>query len=180
MNTACYRGVPLIGFAAYSGSGKTTLLKRLLPAVIACGLRPAVIKHAHHEFDIDYPGKDSYELRKAGAGQVVVGSANRWAKIVERRADSEPTLAELLAHLSLAATDIIFVEGFRHEFFPKIEIQRDGVERVPFHPGDPDIVALVSDGPVPAGNDLPRFRRDDIGGLATFITTYCERAKATR
>ena len=123
MKTLRYRGVPVIGFAGYSGSGKTTLISRLIPELQQRGLRPAVVKHAHHEFDIDTPGKDSYEIRKAGATQIIVGSAHRWALITETDNTAEADLLTFLAQLNLSGTDIILVEGFRDIAFPKIELR---------------------------------------------------------
>ncbi len=115
---------PVLGFSAYSGTGKTSLLVKLLPLMKLQGLRIAMIKHAHHDFDIDKPGKDSFELRKAGAGQVLVSSAIRSALITEYEIQVEPELNDLINRLDLNNTDLILVEGYRHLPFPKIELHR--------------------------------------------------------
>ena len=126
MNTLCYRGIPVIGFAAYSGVGKTTVLKNLIPILNENGIRASVVKHTHHKFDIDRPGKDSYELRKSGATQIVVGSKYRRAMIMETpELVDEPQLIDFLTHVDTNAVDVILVEGFRHVDYPKIEINRD-------------------------------------------------------
>ncbi|MFL6712642.1 MAG: molybdopterin-guanine dinucleotide biosynthesis protein B, partial [Sulfurifustis sp.] len=112
---------PILGIAAYSGTGKTTLLRKILPQLRGRGLRVAVVKHAHHSFDTDVPGKDSYELRKAGAVQMLVASRHRWALITETGDANEPRLDELLGQLDQSNLDLILVEGFKAEAFPKIE-----------------------------------------------------------
>ena len=123
LKTFLYRGVPVLGFSAYSGSGKTTLIRKLIPKLIERGKRPAIIKHTHHAFDIDYPGKDSYELRKAGANQILVGSGQRWAMVVEAPSNDEPQLADFLQKI-----DVILVEGFREVQFTKIEMHRSKLQ----------------------------------------------------
>ncbi|MCU7837389.1 MAG: molybdopterin-guanine dinucleotide biosynthesis protein B [gamma proteobacterium symbiont of Taylorina sp.] len=146
-----YKNIPLLGFAAYSGTGKTTLLEQLIPELNQADIQVALIKHTHHEkFDIDQPGKDSYRLRKAGAHQVLVASAKRWALMVEQPSDQfenkpEPDLSQLLPHLDLDKTDLILVEGFKHEAISKIELHRPALEKPLLHPHDPDIVAIASD-----------------------------------
>src|SRR3990172_697023 len=112
----------MIGFAAWSGTGKTTLLKKLLPLLRKRGLRVGVVKHAHHDFDIDVPGKDSYELRKAGATHVLVGSRKRWALVVEAGLEEDPSLATLLSHLATDDIDLILVEGLKPERIPNIHL----------------------------------------------------------
>jgi molybdopterin-guanine dinucleotide biosynthesis protein MobB len=123
-----FHDIPLLGFAAYSGTGKTTLLEQLIPELNQANIRVAMVKHTHHEkFDIDKPGKDSYRLRKAGAEQMLVASAKRWALMVEHPAQAtlnEPDLFELLPHLDLSKADLILVEGFKHENISKIELHR--------------------------------------------------------
>jgi len=123
LKTFLYRGVPVLGFSAYSGSGKTTLIRKLIPKLIERGKRPAIIKHTHHAFDIDYPGKDSYELRMAGANQILVGSGQRWAMVVEAPSNDEPQLADFLQKI-----DVILVEGFREVQFTKIEMHRSKLQ----------------------------------------------------
>jgi molybdopterin-guanine dinucleotide biosynthesis protein MobB len=178
MKTYLYRGVPVLGFAAYSGTGKTTLLKRLLPRLIELGRRPAIVKHAHHNFDIDYPGKDSYELRKAGANQVLVGSNQRWAMVVETPTLGEAQLANFLARLELTHTDIILVEGFRDERFPKIEIQRTSLKQPLFYPHDDSVIAIATDAIANHKSSVPVIELADIECLADFIMEYCDEALA--
>lgn len=137
---------PVLGFVAYSGTGKTTLLEKLIPVLSARGIRIALLKHAHHDFDIDKPGKDSYRLRQAGAGQVMIASHKRWALITENPLeDDEPRLGELVKHFNPERIDLLLVEGFKHESFPKIELQRSELAKPAIYPNDPDIIALASD-----------------------------------
>ncbi len=164
--------VPILGFAAFSGTGKTTLLVNLLPRLTARGLRIGMVKHAHHTFEVDKPGKDSYELRKAGARQMLVASSLRWALMVDHEDPEEPRLDELLRHLDQTRLDLILVEGFKHEAFPKIELCRSGLEHPPLFPDDPDIVAVASDGEPPAATTLPTLDLNDPGAIADFI---CDR-----
>ncbi|MDH3315698.1 MAG: molybdopterin-guanine dinucleotide biosynthesis protein MobB [Gammaproteobacteria bacterium] len=147
--------VPIVGFAAYSGTGKTTLLKKLLPLLKARGVRVGMVKHAHHTFDVDQPGKDSYELRKAGAAQMLIASRTRWALMVERPREKDPQLDEVLLELDQAALDLILVEGFKQERFPKIELRRSGLRGKPFYPDDDSIVAVASDDPTSLDTELP-------------------------
>jgi molybdopterin-guanine dinucleotide biosynthesis protein MobB len=179
MKTLRYRGVPVIGFAGYSGSGKTTVIRDLIPALKEKGVRPSVIKHAHHDFDIDYPGKDSYELRKAGAGQIIVGSAHRWAMITESGDGREPDLTEFLAQLNLLSTDVILVEGFRDISFPKIEIFRTSEARSPFYKHDAYIIAIVSDAALPGDSEIPVFGPENSADLADFVVDYCQATTAS-
>jgi molybdopterin-guanine dinucleotide biosynthesis protein MobB len=140
---------PILGFVAYSGTGKTTLLEQLIPLLRGRGMRVALLKHAHHDFDIDIPGKDSYRLRQAGATQVMIASKWRWALINENRVQGdEPRLAKLLEHLDPEQFDLLLVEGFKHEAYPKIELQRKVLGKPAIYPDDPDIFALACDVPV--------------------------------
>lgn len=136
---------PVLGFAAISGTGKTTLLVQVIPLLKQQGLRLGMVKHAHHSFDIDQPDKDSYELRHAGAQSMLVGSRRRWALMVETPEAEEPTLATLLEHLPTAQLDLILVEGFKHERFPKIELHRQRASRNWLYPDDPSIIAVATD-----------------------------------
>ncbi len=144
-----YQGIPLLGFAAFSGTGKTTLLEQLIPELNHANIRVAMVKHTHHEkFDIDKPGKDSYRLRKAGAEQMLVASANRWALMVEHpeqdKAD-EPDLFSLLPKLDLAKIDLVLVEGFKHEIINKIELHRPALGNPLLYPNDSSIIAVATD-----------------------------------
>ena len=136
----------LLGFTGWSGSGKTVLLTALLPLFIARGLSVSTVKHAHHGFDLDQPGKDSWRHRQAGAREVLIGSARRWALMHEIEGP-EPELPELLARLS--PVDLVLVEGFKANPHPKIEVFRPDLGREPLWPGREDIVAVASDGALP-------------------------------
>jgi molybdopterin-guanine dinucleotide biosynthesis protein B len=138
---------PVLGFAAFSGTGKTTLLRQLVPLLRQQGLRLGLIKHAHHRFDVDQPGKDSYELRHAGAERVLIGSRRRWALMVETPEAAEPRLADLLPHMDASKLDLILVEGFKHERFPKIELHRRATTQAWLYPQDSSIIAVATDAP---------------------------------
>ncbi len=140
--------VPVLGFAAYSGTGKTTLLVQLIPLLKQEGIRVALIKHAHHEFDIDVPGKDSYELRKAGADQVLIASSTRRALIKENVSGKEPKLEDMIKELDLGDVDLVLVEGFRHLPFPKIELHRPCLNRKLIFPEDSNVIAVATDSPI--------------------------------
>jgi molybdopterin-guanine dinucleotide biosynthesis protein B len=165
---------PLLGICAFSGTGKTTLLRRLIPLLRAHGLRTGLIKHAHHEFDLDYPGKDSYELRKAGADQVVVASRNRIAWVCELgESRSEPQLDEALAPLAPEHLDLVLVEGFKRAAIPKLELHRPALGRPPIFPGDPWVIAVASDRPLDTGRDgPPRLDLNQPQEIAAFIVDY--------
>jgi molybdopterin-guanine dinucleotide biosynthesis protein B len=140
--------VPIIGISAYSGSGKTTLLPQLIPMFTAAGIRVGVVKHTHHSFDIDHPGKDSFRLREAGAGQVLLGSRHRLALLREHEAQQpDPSLDEMLAVLDQTCLDLILVEGFKHEQFPKLELNRSATGKPLIFPDDPSIIGLITDAP---------------------------------
>ena len=156
----------VIGIAGWSGAGKTTLLAKLIPRLTARGVRVSTVKHAHHAFDVDQPGKDSHTHRMAGATEVLVSSANRWALVHELRGTAEPTLGDLLA--KLAPVDLVIVEGFKHGTHPKLEIFRAGVGKPPLHPDDPHIVAVASDAPVPDAR-VPVVGLDDVDAIADLM-----------
>lgn len=137
--------IPLIGFAAFSGTGKTTLLTGLIPILNQKGLRIGLIKHGHHNFDIDIPGKDSFRLREAGASPVMIISRHRRAMITEINPEQEPRLDDQLKLFDQSALDLILVEGFKAESFPKIELHRSGLNNPLLYPNDPDIIAIASD-----------------------------------
>src|SRR6266540_1346597 len=133
----------IIGFAGWSGAGKTTLLANVMPRILSRGLRVSTVKHAHHSFDVDRPGKDSHTHRMAGATEVLVSSASRWALVHELRGAAEPSLGALLAKLS--PVDLVLVEGFKRGDHPKVEVYRSSIGKPLLHPGDPHIVAIISD-----------------------------------
>ncbi|QFR32327.1 molybdopterin-guanine dinucleotide biosynthesis protein B [Ancylobacter sp. TS-1] len=159
----------LIGFAGWSGSGKTTLLARLIPVLVGRGHRVSTIKHAHHEFDVDKPGKDSHTHRVVGANEVLVSSANRWALMHELRGTPEPDLPELVAHLS--PVDLVLVEGFKRDHHPKLEIHRAEVGKPFLHPDDPYIVGIASDHALPE-SPLPVIDLGDIEAIADFVDQH--------
>jgi molybdopterin-guanine dinucleotide biosynthesis protein B len=149
----------VIGLAGWSGAGKTTLLVKAIPRLTARGLRVSTLKHAHHSFDVDQPGKDSYEHRAAGATEVLVGASSRWALVHELRSEDEPGLRTLLKRLS--PVDLVVIEGYKREPHPKLEVFRAAVGKPLLHPGDPHIVAIAADGPLPAAT-VPVIPLDDI------------------
>jgi len=158
--------VRLIGLAGWSGSGKTTLLAKLLPVLIARGRVVSTLKHAHHAFDVDQPGKDSHTHRLAGAHEVLVSSARRWALMHELRDEREPTLAELVPYLS--PVDLVIVEGFKTETHAKLEVHRSAVDKPLLYPNDPNIVAIASDVKL-AHALLPSADLDDIEAIADLV-----------
>ncbi|RVU34966.1 molybdopterin-guanine dinucleotide biosynthesis protein B [Hwanghaeella grinnelliae] len=156
----------VFGITGWSGSGKTTLMKALIPNLTARGLRVSTIKHAHHRFDVDKPGKDSYEHRAAGATEVMIGSANRWALMHELRDDPEPRLDDLIARMT--PVDLLLVEGFKTEAHTKLEVYRAAIGKTMLWKDDPRIVAVASDADVP-GLALPRLDLSDIPSIGDFI-----------
>jgi molybdopterin-guanine dinucleotide biosynthesis adapter protein len=159
----------IIGLAGWSGSGKTTLLAKVIPRLVVRGLRVSTLKHAHHAFDVDQPGKDSHTHRMAGATEVLVSSANRWALVHELRGDAELTLAALLGRLS--PVDLVLVEGYKREPHPKLEVHRASLGKPLIHPDDPAIVAVASDQPLPAAR-VPVIDLDDVEGIAEFLIRH--------
>jgi molybdopterin-guanine dinucleotide biosynthesis protein B len=158
----------IIGLAGWSGSGKTTLLGKLIPRLVARGLSVSTIKHAHHAFDVDQPGKDSHSHRMAGASEVLVCSANRWALVHELRGAAEPPLRELLG--KLAAVDLVIVEGYKREPHPKLEVHRAAVGKPLLHHDDPHIVAIASDQALSA--PLPVVALDDVPAIAEIVLRH--------
>lgn len=156
----------VIGLAGWSGAGKTTLLARLIPELVGRGLRVSTVKHAHHEFDVDTPGKDSWTHRQAGASEVLVASARRWALMHELRDEAEPGLAALLIRLGPA--DIVLVEGFKRAALPRIEVHRAANARPALHPDDPGIVAVAADVPFPKAR-VPVVPLDDVAAIARIV-----------
>ena len=155
----------VIGLAGWSGAGKTTLLTRAIPHLLKDGLRVSVIKHAHHQFDVDVPGKDSWRHREAGAAEVLVASSNRWALMHELRGAEEPRLPELLSKLS--AVDLVVVEGFKREPHRKIEVHRAGNGKPLLFPDDPGIVGIATD--IAIETRLPTVHLDDIEAAAALL-----------
>ncbi|MGD2137707.1 MAG: molybdopterin-guanine dinucleotide biosynthesis protein MobB [Gammaproteobacteria bacterium] len=160
---------PVIGFAAWSGTGKTTLLKAVIPLLRDRDIHVGMVKHAHHAFEIDKPGKDSYELRKAGAVQMLVASSRREALVVERETETDPDLNRLLARLDQEALDVILVEGFKHEAYPKVELYRAELGKPPLYPGDASIIAVASDGELPVATELPVLDINNPGEIVEFL-----------
>ena len=165
----------VFGLAGFSGSGKTTLIEKLIPRFVERGLRVSLIKHAHHAFDVDQPGKDSYRLREAGCSEVLVSSSRRWALMHELRGAPEPALEELLDCLS--ACDLVLVEGFKRDPIPKLEVHRAanaGSDLL--FPHDPHIVAIATDASVKT--TLPLFGLEDIAAVANFVIAHARRIRA--
>jgi molybdopterin-guanine dinucleotide biosynthesis protein B len=158
----------VIGIAGWSGAGKTTLLTRVIPRLTARGLKVSTIKHAHHAFDIDQPGKDSHTHRTAGATEVLISSANRFALMHELRGAPELALGALLEKLS--PVDLVLVEGFKREAHPKLEVYRASVGKPLLAAEDPYIVAIASDGPVAAR--VPVVSLDDIDAVAELLVAH--------
>ena len=160
------------GFAGWSGSGKTTLIEKLIPLFVKRGLRVSLIKHAHHTFDVDVPGKDSYRHRHAGAAEILVTSSRRWVLMHELRGEAEPTFDEQVKHLS--PCDLLLVEGFKHAPIPKLEVWRAEPGEPLLHPNDPHIVAVASDAKV--DTRLPLLNLNDHGRVAEFILAHLKLA----
>jgi molybdopterin-guanine dinucleotide biosynthesis protein B len=157
----------IFGITGWKNSGKTTLTEKLVAELVARGWSVSTVKHAHHEFDIDKPGADSFRHRQAGATEVAVVSGKRWALMHELRGQDEPTLETILSRL--APCDIVLVEGYKREAHKKIETRRlDARDRSPLSANDPHIVAIAADFAV-TGESLPVFDLDDTGGIADFV-----------
>ena len=156
----------IIGLAGWSGSGKTTLVTSVIPVLTGRGLKIATVKHAHHEFDTDQPGKDSWLHRQAGASEVAIVSSRRWAIIHELAAEPEPPLGDILAKLS--PVDLVIVEGFKRHAHPKLEVFRAAVGKPLLHPDDDCIVAVATDAPLPAAQ-VPVLMLDDIEAIANML-----------
>ena len=170
---------PLLGFAAYSGTGKTTLLEKLIPLLVAQGLKIALVKHSHHDIEMDKPGKDSYRLRKAGASQVVLAGTHRSICFHEHKQAHDSELTEQLALLNTQNLDLVLVEGYRDQPFPKIELHRSELKKPFIYSQDKNIIALICDtttqqninnGVIPC--DLPLFDFEGLNSLSEFIVKY--------
>jgi molybdopterin-guanine dinucleotide biosynthesis protein B len=162
----------IFGFAGWSGSGKTTLIEKLIPRFAGAGLRVSLIKHAHHTFDVDQPGKDSYRHRHAGASEVLVTSSRRWVLMHELRGAHEPSFEEQIGRLS--PCDLVLVEGFKHAPIPKLEVWRAEPGEALLHPNDPHIVAVASDARVETR--LPLLDLNDDAAVARFVLAYLKLA----
>ncbi|WP_395664779.1 molybdopterin-guanine dinucleotide biosynthesis protein B [Methylocella sp.] len=160
----------VIGFSGWSGAGKTTLIVKLIPYLTARGVSVSTLKHAHHNFDVDRPGKDSFRHREAGAREVLIASARRFALMHENPDGGEPRLAELLARLS--PVDLVLIEGYKRDMHAKIEVSRAANGKPPLHPEDPTVRALISDAPGPAA--LPWAHLDDVAGAAALVDRFAE------
>lgn len=169
--------IPILGFSAWSGTGKTTLLRQVIPRLRARGLLVSVVKHAHHHFDLDFPGKDSYELRKSGADQTVVCTATRMAVITEFSDPAEePDLWEIIRMLDPHRADLVLVEGYKEIRFPKIELHRAELGKPWLYPEDDSIIAVACDDQPPRDTKLPILNINDIESIAAFIyQDYCNR-----
>ena len=162
--------IPVIGFAAYSGTGKTTLIEALLPKLTEAGLRIGMLKHAHHNFDVDQPGKDSYRLRKAGASQMLISSRNRYALMTETP-EEESEFHFLLSRFDQQKLDVILVEGCKNIAFPKIELHRDEVGKPWLYPSDDNIIAIAADSKV-TDSELPQMDINDLDAITQFILNF--------
>lgn len=166
--------LPYIGFAAASGTGKTTLLGNVIPLLRERGYRPGVIKHSHHDFEIDKPGKDSHRLREAGAGQVLLASPHRRFWVEELDGETEPELMDLLGQLHAPSLDLVLVEGFRNARMPKIEVHRPSLGQPPLALRDPDVVAIASDAPVAKVHDLPLLPLNEPAEIVDFMLHFLQ------
>ncbi|EGR1597742.1 MULTISPECIES: bifunctional molybdopterin-guanine dinucleotide biosynthesis adaptor protein MobB/molybdopterin molybdotransferase MoeA [Vibrio] len=170
--------IPILGFAAYSGTGKTTLLEALLPKLTEAGLRIGMLKHAHHNFDVDKPGKDSYRLRKAGASQMLIASRNRFALMTETP-EAEAEFEYLLTRFDEDMLDVVLVEGCKNIAFPKIELHREEVGKPWLYPHDENIIAIASDS-AELDSELPQMNINDLDAIAQFVLQYVQDAKAPK
>lgn len=158
----------VFGFAGFSGSGKTTLIEELIPRFVMEGLKVSLIKHAHHDFDIDQRGKDSYRHREAGATEVMVTGGRRWVLMHELRGEPEPELNDQLKRL--APCDLVLIEGFKSYPIPKLEIHRKEARKPLLFPEDPYIVAIATD--TALETKLPQFDLNDFDSIAAFILSH--------
>lgn len=161
----------MFGLAGWSGSGKTTLMVRLLPELVGRGLSVSTVKHAHHHFEIDRPGKDSYEHRQAGATEVMITGGRRWALMHEIRDTVEPKVADLMRHMT--PVDLLMIEGFKSDEHPKLEVYRSATGKPLICRDDPKIVAVASDGKLD-GLNIPQLDLNDVPAIADFIIGYCD------
>lgn len=163
--------IPLLAIAAWSGTGKTTLLKKLIPALCAAGIRPGLIKHTHHDMDVDKPGKDSYELRKAGAAQTIVASSQRWALMTETPEEPEIDLSYLVNRMDASLLDLVLVEGFKHEPVAKMMLFREGSGHTQDELVlDEHVIAIASN--IPLDVEVPVLDLNDPDAIVAFILAW--------
>ncbi|WP_374257425.1 molybdopterin-guanine dinucleotide biosynthesis protein MobB [Yokenella regensburgei] len=163
--------IPLLAIAAWSGTGKTTLLKKLIPALCAAGIRPGLIKHTHHDMDVDKPGKDSYELRKAGAAQTIVASSQRWALMTETPEEPEIDLSYLVNRMDASLLDLVLVEGFKHEPVAKMMLFREGSGHTQDELVlDEHVIAIASN--IPLDVEVPVLDLNDLDAIVAFILAW--------
>ncbi|KAF1367253.1 molybdopterin-guanine dinucleotide biosynthesis protein MobB [Yokenella regensburgei] len=163
--------IPLLAIAAWSGTGKTTLLKKLIPALCAAGIRPGLIKHTHHDMDVDKPGKDSYELRKAGAAQTIVASSQRWALMTETPEEPEIDLSYLVSRMDASLLDLVLVEGFKHEPVAKMMLFREGSGHTQDELVlDEHVIAIASN--IPLDVEVPVLDLNDLDAIVAFILAW--------
>ena len=165
----------VLGFVAPSGTGKTTLLCALVPILRARGLRVGAVKHTHHGFDLDHPGKDSHRLREAGVERMLLVGPGRWALLADDEGDAGDTLDRALAHMDGGGLDLVLVEGYRGARFPKIELCRAALGEAPLYPGDATVVAVAASGALPAPTELPVLPLDEPEAIADFILAFMRR-----
>lgn len=173
--TQIHSALPMLGFAAFSGTGKTTLLTQLIPELKHRSFRVGVIKHAHHKFDVDKPGKDSYQIRQAGAQQILIASSRLMALMETNQGEEQdPQLAELLPRLDTQKLDLILVEGFKQEQFAKIELHRPSLGQPLLFPDDPSILAVATDAPLDKETKLPLLDLNDVTAIADYIERFIQ------
>ena len=165
---------PILGFAAFSGTGKTTLLVKLLPILKQRGLRIAMVKHAHHNFDVDTPGKDSYELRKSGASPMLICSSRRTAIMIENEQEHEPDLQDTLSHINPDTIDLVLVEGFKLWSFPKIELHRPALGKPLLFPDDDNIIAIAHDGSLATEPKIPVLDINNTQQITEFVIQFIQ------
>ncbi|MBD3610240.1 MAG: molybdopterin-guanine dinucleotide biosynthesis protein B [Gammaproteobacteria bacterium] len=164
--------IPLIGVVAYSGTGKTTLLEKVLPLISHGGIRLGVIKHAHHSFEMDTPGKDSYRLREAGAQQMLLASNKQWVLMQQHTLEDEPRLQDCVNRLDQSQLDLIIIEGFKHEAYPKIELHRPSLGKDLIYPTDDTVKAIATDEPDKLDTQLPILDINDPAAIANYILAH--------
>jgi molybdopterin-guanine dinucleotide biosynthesis protein B len=164
--------VPVLGFVAYSGTGKTTLLKQIIPLLGEDGFRIGLIKRSHHRFEIDYPGKDSYELREAGANPVMICSSYRRATVTDFRPPRPSRLSDELRHFDQTGLNLVLVEGFKQESFPKIELHRPALGKPLLYPGDASIIAIATDEALNHTPRIPQLDLNDPARIAGYVRDW--------